>query len=163
MTDGLTVRALQVTDEPLLWTMLMYAAHEPSVAAVKANPDLARYVQQWGRVGDMGVIAQKAEVPVGAAWLRLWTPGDRGYGYVADEIPELAIAVIPDMRGQGVGTTLLEKTLQIASSRFSAISLSIRADNPALRLYERTGFMPVPGSEMINREGGRSFSMKIKL
>jgi len=143
--------------------MLMYAAHESSLVSVKSNPALSRYVQAWGRFGDMGAIAEQGGTPVGAVWLRLWSADNRGYGYVADEIPELAIAVMPASRGSGVGTALLKKILQMAELEFSAISLSIRSDNPALRLYERTGFKPVSGSEVINREGGRSFTMRIEL
>ena len=153
------IRAATPSDEAALWEMLMYAAHESSIPAVQQNPDLARYVSGWGRAGDLGVVALKVDRVVGAAWLRLWSEGDRGYGYVADEVPELAIAVIPSLRGQGIGNALLQQLLQTAKSQFSAVSLSIRADNPALRLYERIGFVLVPGSEVINRTGGRSFSM----
>lgn len=137
----------------------MHAAHESDVEAVKANSDLARYVIDWGRKGDMGAIAETGDGAIGAAWLRLWSDGDRGYGYLSDEIPELAIALILDYRGQGIGTALLEHVIQAASGRYPAISLSIRADNPALRLYERLGFKPVAGTEVTNRTGGRSFSM----
>ncbi len=137
----------------------MHAAHETSLATVKSNLDLVRYVSGWGRAGDLGVVAEKADFAVGAAWLRLWSKDSRGYGYVADEVPELAIAVIPEMRGQGIGTALLSQIIQVATSQYPAISLSIRADNPALQLYERVGFVAVPGSEVFNREGGRSFNM----
>ena len=145
-------------DEPTLWQMLMYAAHETSAAAVSANPDLARYVEGWGRKGDVGVIAE-AFLPVGAAWLRLLPYHNRGYGYVADDIPELAIAVLPTFRGQGIGTDLLKAVISAAQTQFPAISLSIRADNPALRLYERCGFVLINESQVRNRTGGLSFTM----
>jgi hypothetical protein len=32
----------------------------------------------------------------GAAWCRLLSGADRGYGYVADDIPEVALAVSPE-------------------------------------------------------------------
>ncbi|MEM9948795.1 MAG: GNAT family N-acetyltransferase [Cyanobacteria bacterium P01_D01_bin.36] len=158
MNCGL-IRTLQCEDEHTLWTMLMYAAHESSVSVVKTNLDLIRYVAGWGRVGDFGVVAEQDSAPVGAAWLRLWTEENRGYGYIANDVPELAIAVVPEMRGQGIGTALLSKVLALVKSEFPAVSLSIRADNPALRLYQRMGFVPVTGSEVINREGGLSFTM----
>jgi ribosomal protein S18 acetylase RimI-like enzyme len=139
--------------------MLMYAAHESSLAAVKANPDLARYVTGWGRKGDVGMVVEQEGLPVGAAWLRLWSKTDRGYGYLSEEIPELAIALIPTARAQGMGTELLKQTLALASHDFPAVCLSIRADNPALRLYQRVGFVPVAGSQVTNREGGISFTM----
>ena len=140
--------------------MLAYAAHESSLDAVKSNRDLARYVQGFGRDGDVGFVAEtKQNQVIGAAWLRLWTDSNKGYGYVSNEIPELAIAVHPNYRGQGIGTRLLNQLLNHASSQLLSVSLSVRADNPALRLYERLGFMLVPGSEITNREGTQSFSM----
>lgn len=137
----------------------MHAAHESSLAAVEANPDLARYVTGWGRKGDVGMVVEQDSLPIGAAWLRLWSKADRGYGYLSEEIPELAIALIPTARAQGIGTALLKQTLALASPHFPAVCLSIRADNPALRLYQRVGFVPVAGSQATNREGGISFTM----
>jgi GNAT superfamily N-acetyltransferase len=154
-----SIRALHIEDSPTLWTMLMHAAHESSLVAVKANPDLARYVTGWGRKGDVGMVVEQEGLPVGAAWLRLWSKTDRGYGYLSEEIPELAIALIPTARAQGMGTELLKQTLALASHDFPAVCLSIRADNPALRLYQRVGFVPVAGSQVTNREGGVSFTM----
>ena len=159
MDDTYLIRPLTLEDESVLWTMLMYAAHESSLRTIRSNPDLVRYVQGWGRTGDLGAIAFHDDTAVGAAWIRLWSEGNRGYGYVADDVPELAIAVSPEVRGQGIGSALLEQLFQLAKPEFSAISLSIRADNPALSLYERNGFTAVPDSDVINREGGRSFTM----
>ena len=41
------------------------------------------------------------------AWLRRFTAAEPGYGYVADDVPELSIAVYPEFRRQRVGTLLL--------------------------------------------------------
>lgn len=73
--------------------------------------------------------------------------------------PELAVAVVPECRGRGIGTKLLVQLVETAEDLFSAVCLSVRADNPAVRLYQRIGFVRVEGSEVINREGGVSFSM----
>ena len=137
----------------------MYAAHESSIEAVKNNAELVRYVNGFGRDGDMGVVAIGKQRSLGAAWVRLWAGAEKGYGYVSDDVPELAIATHPDYRNQGIGSHLLQELLSLAKPHFPAISLSIRADNPALRLYERTGFIAVPDSETTNREGGKSFNM----
>jgi GNAT superfamily N-acetyltransferase len=153
------IRSLMVEDESIVWEMLRYAAHESSIESVRQQPYLARYALNWGRMGDLGYVASIDTNPIGAAWLRLWLEADKGFGYVKDEIPELAIAVLPDYRGQGIGTKLLTQILGTAKMKYPAVSLSVRANNPVVRLYERTGFMKIPGSEVVNRAGEVSFNM----
>lgn len=51
------------------------------------------------------------------------------------------VAVHPDARGMGVGTKLLESVKEEAESMgCSKITLEVREDNPAKKLYEREGF-----------------------
>ena len=158
-TDGLALRRLSLADEPMLWTMLMHAAHESSLTAVQQQPLLRQYVEGWGRADDLGWLAQHQAKTVGAAWCRCWTGSDRGYGYVDGTIPELAIAVLPKYCGQGIGSRLLAALLADARHRYTAISLSVRGNNPARQLYERFGFAAVKGSEVPNRVGGTSLTM----
>ena len=155
------LRALTIQDEAFMWEMARVASRQPSIESVKAQPDLARYVSGWGRSGDLGYVAALAQtrVLIGTAWLRLWTPENQGYGYLADDIPELAIAVIPQYQGKGIGTALLTRLLAAAEGNFPAVSLSVRADNRAIALYRRAGFEIVPNSEVVNRTGGGSFNM----
>ena len=159
-------------DEPFLWQMLYDAAHlhdeeDMSLPVLKKHPQLGKYVRDWGREGDLGFVAIANEIDannkIGAAWLRLFPSTDPGYGYLDDRIPELAIAVLPQYRGQGVGTQLLDRLLAAAKPKFPAISLSVRDDNPAVKLYRRFGFEAIEESETVNRVGGRSFNMKIDL
>jgi ribosomal protein S18 acetylase RimI-like enzyme len=154
------MRSLMVEDESIVWEMLQYAAHESSIKSVRQQPYLARYALNWGRIGDLGYVASSIDPsPIGAAWLRLWLGEDKGFGYVKDEIPELAISVLPDYRGQGIGAKLLTQILDAAKIKYPAVSLSVRANNPVVRLYERTGFMKIPESEVVNRAGEVSFNM----
>jgi ribosomal protein S18 acetylase RimI-like enzyme len=129
--------------------MLYFALFVPAGAAppdpsVIARPELARYVQGWGRRGDDGCIAVASSGdPIGAAWLRLWSADDRGYGFVDIRTPELTVAVRPEFRGRGIGTYLLQRLLECADDLYDAVSLSVAADNPAFRLYQRLGFKTV--------------------
>ena len=153
------IRSLMVEDESIVWEMLRYAAHESSIESVRQQPALARYALNWGKMGDLGYVASSNTIPIGAAWLRLWLGVDKGFGYVKDEIPELAIAVLPDYRGQGIGAKLLTQILATAKINYPAVSLSVRANNPVVQLYERAGFIQIPGSEVVNRAGETSFNM----
>ncbi len=136
-----------------LWEMLYQAIFVPPGSAappreIIRQAELARYAQGWGRAGDLGLYACLEDgEPVGAAWLRLWQPGNRGYGWVDDETPELSLALLPEMRGQGLGSRLLAQLLDAARKHFARVSLSVSADNPAVRLYQRAGFRRVAGDE----------------
>src|SRR5262245_28087473 len=85
------------------------AGHSPFPASVLDQPDVSHYFRAFGeRAGDVGRIAETASgEPVGAAWVRLFSSSDPGYGFVDEQTPELTIAVMPSARGEGVGTTLL--------------------------------------------------------
>ena len=153
------IRPLAQEDAHCLWEMLYQAVHvpegaEPPSREIVYSPELAHYVAGWGRDGDIGYLAvDAAGLLVGAAWLRLLTGADRGYGTVDDATPELSVAVVPDCRGQGIGKRLLSALLDAAADRYDAVSLSVQADNAALRLYRRLGF------EVIE-DGGTWFTMR---
>ena len=146
--DAIRYRLAARGDEPLLWTMLYHAIHVPSGATpppadVVREPELARYVEGWS-ADDLGVIAESPDsTALGAAWLRLLAGDRAGYGHVADDIPELAIAVLPDWRGRGIGSTMLRQLLDGAVERHQRVSLSVNRANPACRLYERFGVREV--------------------
>lgn len=144
------IRDAQADDVPLLWRMLGYAAAwregEPApVAALRADPSLAHYVDGWSADVEIGVVALEDGVPVGAAWLRALDATDPGFGFVADDVPELSLAVDPAARGRGVGGQLLDALLTRARARrLPGVSLSVEDDNEAARwLYETRGFAGV--------------------
>lgn len=140
--------------------MLYQSLHVPEGGVAFAReivnrPEIAKYVRGWGRAGDIGFVAVDSvggEL-IGAAWLRLLKGVEKGYGYVDEETPELGIAVLTEYRGRGVGAALLGRLLQAAGIIYEKVSLSVSADNPALRWYERVGFRRVGGG------GGASVTM----
>jgi ribosomal protein S18 acetylase RimI-like enzyme len=144
-------RPATAADAPFLREMLWLAYNwrDQTVAADHwPDPDgPRRYVESFGRDGDAGVIAETGGELAGAAWYRLLPASDAGYGYVADDVPELTIAVAAGHRGRGVAAELLERLKATAAAEgFRALSLSVEPDNPALRVYERAGFEPAGGS-----------------
>ncbi|GAA2190346.1 GNAT family N-acetyltransferase [Micromonospora lupini] len=112
---------------------------------ILADPALAHYVAGWMRRDDLGVVAvDPADQPVGAAWFRYLTAEDPGYGYVADDVPELTIGVVDVWRGRGVGRALLRAVLDAARGRgIRTVSLSVERANAAARLYAAEGFRTV--------------------
>jgi len=138
------IRQLAGEDEPILWEMLYQALHTsegaPPRDAVK-RPEFARYVESWGRMADVGFVAQDARDNglLGAVWIRL-------FGTDPGTTPNLAFAVKPGHRRLGIGAALLTQLVK-ATLHYSVISIRASAGNPAVRLYERFGFKIVSDNE----------------
>ncbi|MEO6123959.1 MAG: GNAT family N-acetyltransferase [Ilumatobacteraceae bacterium] len=142
-----TTRAAEGVDHDFLWEMLYQALHvrpgdPPMPRTLLDAPDIAHYLIDFGsRDGDDARVAvDDSDLPIGAAWVRLMPADDPGYGFVAEHIPEISMAVVPEWRGRGVGTQLIRDLI----ARHPVISLSVDNDNVgAMRLYERLGFVSV--------------------
>ena len=146
--QDVSFRQATAADQAFLREMLYRSLYfpvgqEPFSRTILEHPDIAKYVEHWGREGDLGLLAEHHKTNVGAVWLRLLKGKAGGYGYVDDETPELSVALSPAYRGRGIGTALLTQLLERAALRYEAVSLSVSSENPAKKLYERLGFARV--------------------
>jgi ribosomal protein S18 acetylase RimI-like enzyme len=129
--------------------MLLEAAYRPNAVRASredmlADAKVGRYVMGWIRQGDSGVIAEGRDGLLGAAWYRLFSPEEPGFGFVDTETPELSIAVVRERRGEGIGSQLLAALIARAREEgHPALSLSVSPENPAASLYARFGFVRV--------------------
>lgn len=140
-------RPAEFGDFTFLATMLGEAAvwrpdkHTPTADEVMADPRYAMYLEAWPRQGDYGLIAEH-DGPVGAAWYRTYTEASHGHGFVAEDVPELSIAVIAPCRRRGIGRRLLVELIEASVAQgYRALSLSVAVANPARALYESAGFV----------------------
>jgi len=60
----------------------------------------------------------------------------------ADEIRIMDIALLPEFRGQGIGSTLLQNILERGKNLNLPVTIHVEQFNPAIRLYQRMGFQP---------------------
>ncbi len=117
----------------------------------------SRYVRGWGRPDDTALIALEGGFAVGAAWYRVFSADQPGYGFVDERTPELAIAVVPSKRGHGIGEQLLTALIERArAGGYEALSLSVEPGNPARKLYERNGFEVV-------QQGAEAWTMRASI
>jgi GNAT superfamily N-acetyltransferase len=130
-------------DVTFMRSMLAHAYHW-RVAGLDAPIPLARYIENWGREGDVAVIAMEHGHRIGAAWLRRFPASAPGYAFVDEQTAELTISVVPSRRRHGLGQELLDALLERArEAGWKAVSLSVEAESPAVAFYERNGFEEV--------------------
>src|SRR5215470_12872666 len=145
MTEDVVLRTGGAQDIRFLRDMLHHAYYWKERAPDAGPGPVQLYVKAWGRPGDAAVIALEEGFPVGASWYRLFRESAPGYGFVDERTPELAIAVVPNARGKGVGGMLLDALVERAREEgFEAISLSVdKRNSGAIALYRQHGFEQV--------------------
>lgn len=111
---------------------------EPPPRSVVDLPELQVYIADFGtRSGDYCLVAEVEKKVVGAVWSRIM----EGYGHIDGSTPSLAISLLPEYRGLGIGTRLLNGLLLLLQEHgYRRVSLSVQKENPALHLYQRAGF-----------------------
>ena len=78
-------------------------------------------------------VVERDGVPVGRLYVDRW----------AEEIRIMELSLLPEHRGVGIGTRLVRAILDEASREGKRTSVHVEQRNPARRLYERLGFVPV--------------------
>lgn len=154
----LIIRAMQPEEYPLLREFLYQAIFLPESAVPPSRsvidlPELQLYIADFGtRFGDHCLVAEVNGKIAGAAWSRIM----EDYGHIDKDTPSLAISLLPEYRGHGIGTKLLSNLLALLYKKgFRQISLSVQKKNPAFRLYKRAGFQ-------ILEEKGTEYLMLLK-
>jgi [ribosomal protein S18]-alanine N-acetyltransferase len=148
----ITYRQIQPEDKEFLREMLFQAifvlpGEGPYDRSILELPAISKYIDNWGRKDDFGIIVSLSGVPVGATWARLFDSDEKGFGFVDEDTPELTIAIKEEYRNKGLGKTLMGKFFQLAVEKgYSRVSLSVDKRNPAYRLYKKLGFVITGGT-----------------
>ena len=141
------LKSIERSESSFLEDMLYYAIYVGEGNPLPSRniiyePNLYKYIDKWDEKKDIGyvIVEQETKNKLGAVWLRTFCKNDKGYGYISEDIPELSIAIYPEYRGKGLGTSLINYLISQLPTHINSISLSVDIQNPAKRLYERIGF-----------------------
>ena len=144
------IRRMAAAEYPLLDEFLYQAIFVPKGAdapprEIINQPDLQIYVRNFGQQeGDYCLVGDCGGKVVGAVWVRIMDD----YGHIDDETPSFAISILPEYRGQGIGTRLMKAMLELLKSEgFERASLAVQKENYAVKMYRSCGFETVSENE----------------
>lgn len=102
------------------------------------NPDLQVYVSDFGKKkDDFCFVVEIDGIVGGAVWARVMND----YGHIAEGVPSLAISLLEQYRGYGIGTALMKRMLiELAEKGYAITSLAVQKNNYAVNMYKNVGF-----------------------
>lgn len=139
----LEIREIKPTEYYFLKEMLYQAIFVTDKKTVLPReiieqPDLRKYIQNFGLTGDYCLVAEQNGKLIGAIWIRFIN----GYGFVDNETPELSMAVLNGYRDKGIGEQLLTKMIdRLKDKRLKRVSLSVDRESFAYGFYKKHGFV----------------------
>jgi [ribosomal protein S18]-alanine N-acetyltransferase len=116
----------------------------PDAMTVMARAFDPQYGEAWTASQCTGVLSMPGAVllvardaggvPLGFAMMR----------QVIDEAELMLLAVVPEMRGHGVGKALLQQSIAtVTASGATSYFLEVRSDNSAIEFYKQAGLQQV--------------------
>lgn len=154
MNNEVVIRTMLPAEYPLLEDFMYEAIHQPDPENPYPKeliyyPQVSVYWEKWGtKQDDHCLLATQNNVIAGAIWARTFHTEIKGYGYIDEHTPEIAMAVFKEYRNQGIGTQLIKQMINLLQEKnYQQVSLSISKGNPAVHLYERMGFRTIAGND----------------
>lgn len=120
-----------------------HATQREDFIAMQYRAQGAHYQAHWPDADRSVIVVRQGGVAHDAG--RLWLDQR------ADTIHVLDIALLAAYRGQGIGTGCLQSLMQQADTGGRALTIYVEAGNPARRLYDRLGFVPVGQAQGVHQ------------
>ena len=123
-----TIRELSIDERDVLETFLYHAIYIPEGITpppfeIINQPELQVYIKEFGEQdGDICLVAECDSKIVGAVWVRIMND----YGHVSDDMPSLAISLLPEYRGKSL--------IYAVQSRGVSVKVELRAQGGGRRL-----------------------------
>ena len=140
------IRKLRDDETELLKDFLYEAIYipegmQPPERSIIELPELVIYYVNFGNgPADNCLVVEVDDKVVGAVWTRIM----KDYGHVDDDTPSFAISLYKEYRGNGIGTELMRRMLELLKEQgYKKASLAVQKANYAVRMYEAVGFRTV--------------------
>ncbi|MCF6309206.1 MAG: GNAT family N-acetyltransferase [Sulfurimonas sp.] len=151
---------LRSSEQNIIKDMLYFSARLDEVGkTIDDFTQLDIYSKFYGlTTKDLGLYALVGNKIAGAVWLRELKQSDNANAFVDEKTPILNIAVKPELRGQGIGSAMLEQLFLEAGALYEQISISVLNNKKTINYFEKFAFSqvenssgrsPVDGAEVI--------------
>lgn len=112
------------------------------------QPEIGVYIEHWGNLDDLCLVADIDGKIIGAVWTRILAGEIKGYGNIDDQTPEFAISLFKEYRNKGIGTVLMKEMIEkLKEHGYKQTTLSVAKDNYALKMYKNVGFKIIAEQE----------------
>ncbi len=137
-----TLRACTPSDEPFLTDVYARTRTDELAPVPWTDDQKTMFLRQQFHAQDVAYRASYPQATFSVVEL-VGTPIGRLYVTPLgdDEVRLIDIALLPDHRGTGIGSHLIEHVVAEAHRTGRYVSLHVERWNPALALYERLGFV----------------------
>lgn len=137
----LSLRPVREDDRELLYRIYAGTRHEELALATDWSDDAKEsFLRQQFAAQDLFYRENYPGAELSVV-LRDGEPVGRLYVHRrADEIRLMDISLLPERRGRGLGTELLEDLLAEGHAAGKPVTIHVEVYNPAMRLYQRLGF-----------------------
>jgi ribosomal protein S18 acetylase RimI-like enzyme len=142
---GLRFRRVSATDEPFLFRLYASTRTDELAPVPWSDEQKAAFLDMQARAQHTDyrrnyadadwLVIERGGIDIGRLYL------DRGNNNSAHHI--IDIAFLPDWRAQGLGGALLRDLIEEAARAGKPMSIHVEKFNPAMRLYQRLGFVKI--------------------
>lgn len=121
-----------------IYVALWDSPNEPRRPKTVLNtPKVEAYYSNWGQQDDVGFIAYVDGLTAGFIQVRVKESVTEEYA----DYPELAISVLPQYQGKGIGRLLYSKLISEIKGKYPGVRLGVHPENEAaIKLYKKLSF-----------------------
>lgn len=151
MTGRVGLRPATDADRDLLLRVYESTRVEEVAAAPWTDAEKAAFLRMQAEAQDTDYRAKR---PSARFLVVTYDGADAGRLYRVDlpgELRLMDLSLLPEFRGQGIGSGLLADLVAEADQRGMTVSLHVEHWNPAKRLYDRLGFVAAGENEIYLR------------
>ena len=140
---GISFRPIIEKDLPFLLKLYRSTREEELNLAPWTESEKAQFINQQFQAQH-----QYYQEYYGDAWFDIIVINHQKVGRLYlevrdDEFRIIDIAILPEFRGKGWGTKILEEIISLANENDKGIGIHVEKNNPAMNLYLRLGFQNV--------------------